>query len=84
MKLKEIKEKIQENGALERRLTFLAQNYLNQNYNINARMFGFKPLKVNGKEELMGRMKEIADILEIDFIELKNQKTNEIRRIELR
>jgi len=84
MRLSEIKKEIKKDGYIERRLTFLAQNYLGENYNINARMFGFKPLVVKGKEELLGRMKEIADILDIDFIELENNETKEIRRIELR
>jgi hypothetical protein len=50
------------------RLNSLQEIYNNNeiNYPITVRIFGYKLLKVNNKEEMIGRINELKDILGVD------------------
>ena len=80
MKKEEVKQwkvlvnDIRKNKALENRLKALAQKYGEGDYRFTLRMFGFPIVRVQNKEELKGRMKELADILRCDWVELEDDK----------
>lgn len=81
MKLKELREYMRRSDALSKRMKKLVNKYLKEEYEFETIMFGFPPLIVESRDELWGRICEMADILNIGKMGFKHPETG--RNVEL-
>jgi hypothetical protein len=69
MDLKEIKKHIREDGSFEVLFKNLLDFYFKQtNYPYSLKFYGFGELKFNNEKEMVGRIKMLADILQIESV----------------
>ena len=77
MKLFELRKGARECDAIRKRMDYLIKNYLSENYVVTGMMFGFPTMNIRGKQELWGRICELADLLNIGRMGFENPDTGE-------
>jgi len=68
--LREVRKVLKETKVLEKRLLTLVELYDTQTYYpFSLMIIGYTPLRINSKEELIGRIKELKELLNVEVVE---------------